>query len=298
MSEPAAIVLLGPSGLDVARRIAAALPHSELYGAIGSDPGVFRDRAVSGFPIHAAGSVHRRAPGRRAVLQRDRDPHSGAAPSGQAHRAARRHRRRGWQRGGAAAGRPSRGQPPGRADRRDPWLPRRHHHRWGRAIRARARRSAAGMARAEPRDSQANHERAAARPGRRAEGRGGAPGLAYRRRRTLCQPRRARGPHHRSRRSRIGHPSGHSPQGARSWRRLRARHGGGGASGSGGFDAWPSMASPPRRSPAWCRSTSRRPSRRSTTLRRSWMRPHDSSRRRSWKQRESGLPTPHPRCLP
>jgi cobalt-precorrin 5A hydrolase / precorrin-3B C17-methyltransferase len=35
VSEPAAIVLLSPSGLDVARRIAAAMPHSELYGPSG-----------------------------------------------------------------------------------------------------------------------------------------------------------------------------------------------------------------------------------------------------------------------
>ena len=31
MSAPA-IVLLGPSGLDVARRVAAAIPRSKLYG--------------------------------------------------------------------------------------------------------------------------------------------------------------------------------------------------------------------------------------------------------------------------
>jgi cobalt-precorrin 5A hydrolase/precorrin-3B C17-methyltransferase len=35
VSEPAAIVLLSPSGLDVARCIAAAMPHSELYGPSG-----------------------------------------------------------------------------------------------------------------------------------------------------------------------------------------------------------------------------------------------------------------------
>ena len=240
VSAPAAIVLLGPSGLDVARRIAAAMPDSSCTGhRVGSRriprscgiqdfPSTLRDLFTAGRAVVAlcsSGIVIRiLAP----LLQDKRteppvvivaEDGSVVVPLLGGHRGANRLAEQiagilgcpaaittaGDVRFGLALDDP----PPG----------------W----HVQNPETAKPIMSALLRGQDVGLKVEAAPPGWLTAG--GAP----------CQPRGARGPHHRSRRSRIGHPSGHSPQGARSWRRLRARHGGGGASGTGGFDprrAW------------------------------------------------------------
>ena len=103
VSARAAIVLLGPSGLEVAKRIAAAIPDAELHGPSVTNVGGTRPAPLPGFRLDAARSVCRRAADRGAVLERDRDPDPGAAARGQAKRAACGRGRRGRQRRRAAA---------------------------------------------------------------------------------------------------------------------------------------------------------------------------------------------------